>query len=89
MAEAAGGTGEVEVDVAEWFQAVTEEAITRATFGRSYHDGRAVFAMQGRLMAFASEAFRKVLVPGYRYARSISPLSGAAVGPGQLVSLCC
>ncbi|RCV04955.1 hypothetical protein SETIT_1G042800v2 [Setaria italica] len=64
---ASGGSGEVEVDVAEWFQAVTEEAITRATFGRSYHDGRAVFAMQGRLMAFASEAFRKVLVPGYRF----------------------
>lgn len=65
---AAGESGEVEVDVAEWFQAVTEEAITRVTFGRSYDDGRVVFAMQGRLMAFASEAFRKVLVPGYRYA---------------------
>ncbi|GJN19291.1 hypothetical protein PR202_gb06551 [Eleusine coracana subsp. coracana] len=59
--------GEVEVDVAEWFQAVTEEAITRATFGRSYDDGRVVFAMQGQLMAYASEAFRKVLVPGYRF----------------------
>ncbi|KAG8070351.1 hypothetical protein GUJ93_ZPchr0006g41228 [Zizania palustris] len=67
MAAAAGGSGEVEVDVAEWFQAVTEEAITRATFGRSYDDGRVVFAMQGQLMAFASEAFRKVLVPGYRF----------------------
>ncbi|WVZ77415.1 hypothetical protein U9M48_025282 [Paspalum notatum var. saurae] len=70
MAAAAAGSGgevEVEVDVAEWFQAVTEEAITRATFGRSYHDGRAVFALQGRLMAYASEAFRKVLVPGYRF----------------------
>uniref|UniRef100_A0ACD6AE88 Uncharacterized protein n=1 Tax=Avena sativa TaxID=4498 RepID=A0ACD6AE88_AVESA len=63
----ASGVGEVEVDVAEWFQAVTEEAITRATFGRSYDSGRAVFRMQGRLMAFASEAFRKVLVPGYRF----------------------
>jgi PHYB activation tagged suppressor 1 len=63
----ASGAGEVEVDVAEWFQAVTEEAITRATFGRSYDSGRVVFRMQGRLMAFASEAFRKVLVPGYRY----------------------
>ncbi|CAO2037612.1 unnamed protein product [Urochloa humidicola] len=61
------GAGQVEVDVAEWFQTVTEEAITRATFGRSYDDGAAVFAMQGRLMAFASEAFRKVLVPGYRF----------------------
>jgi len=70
---AAGGSGEVEVDVAEWFQAVTEEAITRATFGRSYDDGRAVFAMQGRLMAFASEAFRKVLVPGYRCALAAPP----------------
>ncbi|KAL6628953.1 hypothetical protein ACP70R_028718 [Stipagrostis hirtigluma subsp. patula] len=67
MAAEAGGGGEVEVDVAEWFQVVTEEAITRATFGRSYDDGRVVFAMQGRLMAFASEAFRKVLVPGYRF----------------------
>ncbi|XP_066325193.1 cytochrome P450 734A2-like isoform X1 [Miscanthus floridulus] len=64
---AAASSGEVEVDVAEWFQAVTEEAITRATFGRSYDDGRVVFAMQGRLMAYASEAFRKVLVPGYRF----------------------
>ncbi|KAL5664808.1 hypothetical protein ACJX0J_024916, partial [Zea mays] len=64
---AAAGNGEVEVDVAEWFQAVTEEAITRVTFGRSYDDGRVVFAMQGRLMAYASEAFRKVLVPGYRF----------------------
>ena len=63
---AAASSGEVEVDVAERFQAVTEEAITRATFGRSYDDGRVVFAMQGRLMAYASEAFRKVLVPGYR-----------------------
>ncbi|KAK3130757.1 hypothetical protein QOZ80_6BG0497690 [Eleusine coracana subsp. coracana] len=65
MASAAGG--EVEVDVAEWFQAVAEETITRATFGRSYDSGRVVFRMQGRLMAFASEAFRKVLVPGYRF----------------------
>ncbi|XP_052158085.1 cytochrome P450 734A4 [Oryza glaberrima] len=66
-AMACAGGGEVEVDVAEWFQAVAEEAITRATFGRSYDSGRVVFRMQARLMAFASEAFRKVLVPGYRF----------------------
>lgn len=65
MASAAGG--EVEVDVAEWYQAVAEEAITRATFGSSYDSGRVVFRMQARLMAFASEAFRKVFVPGYRF----------------------
>lgn len=67
MASAAGG--EVEVDVAEWYQAVAEEAITRATFGSSYDSGRVVFRMQARLMAFASEAFRKVFVPGYRFVR--------------------
>uniref|UniRef100_A0A0E0ABJ0 Cytochrome P450 n=1 Tax=Oryza glumipatula TaxID=40148 RepID=A0A0E0ABJ0_9ORYZ len=67
LAMACAGGGEVEVDVAEWFQAVAEEAITRATFGRSYDSGRVVFRMQARLMAFASEAFRKVLVPGYRF----------------------
>jgi PHYB activation tagged suppressor 1 len=58
---------EVEVDVAEWFQAVAEEAIARATFGSSYDSDRAVFRVQGRFMAFASEAFHKVLVPGYRF----------------------
>jgi PHYB activation tagged suppressor 1 len=63
----AATAGEVEVDVSEWFQAVAEEAITRATFGRSYDSGRAVFRMQARFMAFASEAFREVLVPGYRF----------------------
>jgi len=54
MAAAAGG--EVEVDVAEWFQAMAEEAIMRATFGRSYDSGRAVFRMQACLMAFAPVA---------------------------------
>jgi hypothetical protein len=43
-----------------------EEAITHATFGRCYYSGRVVFRTQARLMAFASEAFRMVLIPGYR-----------------------
>jgi len=70
MAAAAGG--EVEVDVAEWFQAMAEEAIMRATFGRSYDSGRAVFHMQACLMAFASVAFRKFLVRGYRYVDGVA-----------------
>lgn len=60
-------SGEVEIDVSEWFQIVTEDAITRTAFGRSYEDGKAVFKLQTKLMAFASEAFRKVFIPGYRY----------------------
>ncbi|MQM07884.1 hypothetical protein Taro_040731 [Colocasia esculenta] len=60
-------SGEVEVDVSEWFQSLTEEAITRAAFGQSYEDGKAVFRLQAQQMAFAAEAFRNVLIPGYRF----------------------
>ncbi|XP_074577160.1 cytochrome P450 734A6-like [Curcuma longa] len=58
---------EVEIDVSEWFQTVTEDAITRTAFGRSYDDGKAVFRLQAQQMAFAAEAFRKVFIPGYRF----------------------
>ncbi|CAL9761786.1 unnamed protein product [Musa acuminata subsp. burmannicoides] len=58
---------EVEIDVSEWFQTVTEDAITRTTFGRSYDDGMAVFQLQTQQMAFAAEAFSKVFIPGYRF----------------------
>lgn len=66
-AMAAAASGEVEIDVSEWFQVVTEDAITRTAFGRSYEDGKDVFRLQTQLMAFASEAFRKVFIPGYRF----------------------
>ncbi|CAL9067155.1 cytochrome P450 734A6-like isoform X2 [Musa acuminata AAA Group] len=58
---------EVEIDVSEWFQTVTEDAITRTAFGRSYDDGKAVFQLQAQQMVFAAEAFRKVFIPGYRF----------------------
>ncbi|KAJ6844550.1 putative cytochrome P450 superfamily protein isoform X1 [Iris pallida] len=58
---------EVEVDVSEWFQGVTEDAITRTAFGQSYDDGKAVFQLQAQQMVFAAEAFRKVFIPGYRF----------------------
>lgn len=58
--------GEVEIDVADWFQGVTEDAITRTAFGRSYDDGKAVFRLQAQQMIVAAEAFRVILVPGYR-----------------------
>ncbi|XP_074579881.1 cytochrome P450 734A6-like [Curcuma longa] len=58
---------EVEVDVSEWFQTVTEDAITRTAFGGSYDDGKAIFRLQSQQMEFAADAFRKVLIPGYRF----------------------
>ncbi|KAG0491765.1 hypothetical protein HPP92_005163 [Vanilla planifolia] len=45
-----GGDAEVEIDVSDWFQGVTEDAITRAAFGRSYEDGKAVFRLQAQQM---------------------------------------
>lgn len=63
---ASAEAGEVEIDLAEWFQIVTEDAITRTVFGSSYEDGKAVFKLQTQLMSFAAEAFRKVFIPGYR-----------------------
>ena len=60
-------SGEVEIDVSECFQTVTEDAITRTAFGRSYDDGKAVFQLQTQQMVVAAEAFRNVFIPGYRY----------------------
>ncbi|XP_057500099.1 cytochrome P450 734A1-like [Actinidia eriantha] len=60
-------SGEVEIEVWEWFQTLTEDIITRTAFGSSYEDGKAIFRLQAQQMALASEAFQKVLIPGYRF----------------------
>ncbi|KAK1281490.1 hypothetical protein QJS10_CPB22g01071 [Acorus calamus] len=59
--------GEVEIEVSEWYQSLTEEAITRIAFGMSYEDGKTVFQLQAQQMTFAAEAFRNVFIPGYRF----------------------
>jgi len=61
-----GGEKEVEIEVSEWFQGLTEDVITRMTFGSSYEQGKAIFSLQNQQMVLAAEAFQKVLVPGYR-----------------------
>ncbi|KAF7149060.1 hypothetical protein RHSIM_Rhsim03G0246000 [Rhododendron simsii] len=60
-------SGEVEIEVSEWFQTLTEDIITRTVFGSSYKDGKAIFRLQAQLMALTSEAFQKVFIPGYRF----------------------
>ncbi|KAK1265496.1 Cytochrome P450 [Acorus gramineus] len=62
-----GDDCEVEIDVSEWYQSLTEEAITRTAFGISYEDGKMIFQLQAQQMAFAAEAFRNVFIPGYRF----------------------
>lgn len=58
--------GKVEVEVSEWFQDLVEDVITRATFGSSYEEGRAIFHLQSQQMVHATEAYQKVFIPGYR-----------------------
>lgn len=60
-------SGEVEIEVSEWFQTLTEDVITRTAFGSSYEDGKAIFRLQAQQMELAAEAFQKVFIPGYRF----------------------
>lgn len=59
--------GEVEIEVSEWFQTLTEDVITRTAFGSSYEDGKAIFRLQAQQMVLAADAFQKVFIPGYRF----------------------
>ncbi|OIW18563.1 hypothetical protein TanjilG_13315 [Lupinus angustifolius] len=59
--------GEVEIEVSEWFQNLTEDVITRTAFGSSYEDGKAIFRLQAHQMLLAADAFQKVFIPGYRF----------------------
>ncbi|KAB1209020.1 hypothetical protein CJ030_MR6G010463 [Morella rubra] len=60
-------SGEVEIEVFEWFQTLTEDVITRAAFGSSFEDGKAVYRLQAEQMALAADVFQKVFIPGYRF----------------------
>ncbi|KAI4344087.1 hypothetical protein L6164_011358 [Bauhinia variegata] len=60
-------SGEVEIEVSEWFQTLTEDVITRTAFGSSYQDGKAIFRLQAQQMLLAADAFQKVFIPGYRF----------------------
>ncbi|KAK7264979.1 hypothetical protein RJT34_32593 [Clitoria ternatea] len=59
--------GEVEIEVSEWFQTLTEDVITRTAFGSSYEDGKAICRLQAQQMVLAADAFQKVFIPGYRF----------------------
>lgn len=63
---AMSSSGEVEIEVSEWFQNLTEDIITRTAFGSSYEDGKAIFRLQAQQMVLVAEAFQKVFIPGYR-----------------------
>ncbi|XP_060209768.1 cytochrome P450 734A1-like [Lycium barbarum] len=59
--------GEIEIEVSEWFQTLTEDIVAQTAFGSSYEQGKAVFRLQAQQMVLASEAFQKVFIPGYRF----------------------
>lgn len=58
--------GEIEIEVSEWFQTLTEDIVAQTAFGQSYEQGKAIFRLQAQQMVLASEAFQKVFIPGYR-----------------------
>ncbi|XP_061992901.1 cytochrome P450 734A1 [Rosa rugosa] len=60
-------SGEVEIEVSESFQTLTEDIITRTAFGSSYEDGKAIFRLQAQQVLFVAEAFQKVFIPGFRF----------------------
>ncbi len=66
-------SGEVEIEVSEWFQNLSEDVITRTAFGSSYEDGKAVFRLQAQQMMLAADVFQKVFIPGYRYIHFSQP----------------
>ncbi|KAK7328384.1 hypothetical protein VNO77_22489 [Canavalia gladiata] len=59
--------GEVEIEVSDCFQTLTEDVITRTAFGSSYEDGKVIFRLQAKQMLLAADAFQKVFIPGYRF----------------------
>ncbi|KAK9269201.1 hypothetical protein L1049_000970 [Liquidambar formosana] len=65
--EMSSDSGEVEIEVSEWFQTLTEDVITKTAFGSSYQEGKAIFRLQAQQMDLAAEAFQKVFIPGYRF----------------------
>ncbi|GFP96356.1 cytochrome p450 734a1 [Phtheirospermum japonicum] len=65
--EKMSNAGKVEIEVLNWFENLVEDVITRATFGSSYEDGRAIFQMQSQQMVHATEAYQKIFIPGYRF----------------------
>ncbi|XP_059635055.1 cytochrome P450 734A1-like [Cornus florida] len=67
MLDKMSDSDEVEIEVSEWFQTLTEDVITRTAFGSSYEDGKAIFRLQAKQMLLASEAFQKVFIPGFRF----------------------
>ncbi|KAM7264137.1 hypothetical protein ACFE04_001820 [Oxalis oulophora] len=67
--------GEVEVEVSEWFQILTEDVVTRSVFGSSYEDGKAIFKLQAQQMLLAAQAFQKVFIPGYRFIPTLRNMS--------------
>ncbi|KHG11951.1 Cytochrome P450 protein [Gossypium arboreum] len=61
-------SGEIEIEVCEWFQRLTEDVIMRTVFGSWYEDddGKAIFRLQAQQMVLATQALRIVSLPANR-----------------------
>ncbi|KAJ8560685.1 hypothetical protein K7X08_022545 [Anisodus acutangulus] len=57
----------VEIEVSKWFHNLSEDVITYTVFGNSYEDGKAIFELQAQQLVYATDAFHKVFIPGFRF----------------------
>jgi cytochrome P450 len=56
-----------EVDVWPGLVSMTADVISRTAFGSSYKEGQRIFELQAELAQLIIQAFRKAIIPGYRY----------------------
>lgn len=59
-------SGEVEVEVSEYFQKLTGEVVSRAVLGCGYKHGEAVLGLQAQHEGLAADSLRNFF-PGYWY----------------------
>ncbi|XP_047317912.1 cytochrome P450 734A1-like [Impatiens glandulifera] len=60
-------SGNLEIELSQWFLTLTGDIITHAVFGTSYQQGKAIFNSQAQQVLDAIGSYNKVSIPGFRF----------------------